>query len=49
MTDIKEFIGSVDPVKLEKMYKAEEIGDKKEYNRLKVQLLREYRQNRQIN
>jgi hypothetical protein len=46
MFDVKEFIGSVDPKKLDRMYKAEISGDKKTYNKIKSELLEQFRKNK---
>jgi hypothetical protein len=43
MFDVRDFINTVDPVKLKRMYKAETSGNKKEYNRIRIELLNEYR------
>ena len=43
MFDVREFINTVDPVKLNRMYKADTTGNKEEYNRIKAELLNEYR------
>lgn len=43
MFDVREFINTVDPVKLKRMYKADTTGNKAEYNRIRSELLNEYR------
>ncbi|MFW5686599.1 MAG: hypothetical protein ACOCXL_00265 [Halanaerobium sp.] len=43
VNEIQKFLGTVDPVKLKRMYKAEASDNRAEYNRIKAELLREYR------
>jgi|GEM_PF-2137472 hypothetical protein len=43
MFDVRDFMNTVSPAKLKRMYKAETTGNKAEYNRIKTELLREYR------
>jgi len=43
MFDVRDFINTVDSDKLKRMYRADTTGNKAEYNRIKAELLREYR------
>ena len=43
VNEIQKFLGTVDPVKLKLMYKAEASDNRAEYNKIKAELLNEYR------
>lgn len=48
VNEIQEFLGTVDPVKLKRMHRADTSGNKAAYNRIKSELLEEYRRLKKV-